>query len=117
VRGELRSTAPQSIPIIAVGTYNFEWAPPAGPGNTAFSLLTRGETFRWVQPLQPIPTRCDPGNAVIADYVFVANRARQWISASDIVTPVVNETREQYCRRDNRGDTDHLIVRAAFSTR
>jgi hypothetical protein len=117
VRGEIRAVAPQSIPIIAVGTYNFDWTIPDGPGNAAYSLLTRGATFKWVQPLQPMPTRCDPAYPGIVDFVFVANRAQQWVSASDIVTPVVNETREQYCRRDTQGDADHLVVRAAFSTR
>jgi hypothetical protein len=34
----------------------------------------------------------------------------------DIVVPVGHETREQYCLRDPHGDSDHLIVRAAFST-
>jgi endonuclease/exonuclease/phosphatase family metal-dependent hydrolase len=116
VRGEIRSNAPQSLPIIAVGDYNFDWDPPTGPGNAAFSLFTTGAAFKWVQPRELRSTQCDAAYSSILDFVFVANRAQHWVSASDIVAPVGHETREQYCLRDPHGDSDHLIVRAAFST-
>ena len=76
----------QTLPIIAVGDYNFDFDFRTGTGNEAFSAFLQGGVWKWVRPQQLIDTnwadrdgdgRDDFPDSML-DFVFVANGARQW---------------------------------------
>ena len=54
--------AAQSIPVIAVGDYNFDFRVPSGPGNTAMANFSQGDTFTWVRPATIVKSQCRPGS-------------------------------------------------------
>ena len=68
--------AEQSLPVIAVGDYNFDWDLDAGQDehNTqkGFGDMTAGGTFAWVEPDTLRRTQDSSFNSVL-DFVFLAN--------------------------------------------
>lgn len=83
----------QSLPMIAVGDYNFDYDIPAERGNRAFSLFREGQVWRWVEPAEKVDTnwadedgdgRDNYPNSIL-DFVFVAGKAGTWPAASKIL--------------------------------
>lgn len=76
----------QSLPIIAVGDYNFDWSVEGGerdhdPGYDAF---TAGGVWKWVRPARLVSTQ-DSRYDDVLDFVFTANGAQEWRAHSEIV--------------------------------
>ena len=78
--------ADQTVPIIGIGDYNFDYDFPTSKGNAAFDEFVRGDTWRWVMPIELIDTNwSDPdGDGVdnyphsCLDFMFVAGAAKAW---------------------------------------
>ncbi len=102
----------QSLPVIALGDYNFDWAVVGGDSrhDGGFDNMTDGQVFVWVRPATLIRTHCSDRDGVL-DFVFVAGDAQQWQSKSEILEMTAN-----YCQdyRGNNQDSDHRPVFATF---
>ena len=105
----LNARAPQqTLPVIAVGDYNFDWDVSNGDTvhDRGYDLLIVDGVLTWVRPPQLIRTQCS-FNSVL-DFVFVAGAARQWSASSEILA-----TEESYCPSDQHR-SDHRPVRDVF---
>jgi len=108
----------QSVPIIAVGDYNFDWDVEDGEinHNRAYDYFTAGDGFRWIRPDILVRTQCSPFklngeitckyNSVL-DFIFTANEAAQWQSQSRIVI-------KEGDFPDDKIKSDHRPVMAEF---
>jgi hypothetical protein len=81
-----------TLPVIAVGDYNFDFDVPSGPGNSAFNLLMQGNVFQWIRPSTLVATQYSDNddddendhNSVL-DFVFVAKLPTSWQLTSEIL--------------------------------
>ncbi len=100
----------QTLPVIAVGDYNFDWNLPNGDTDhdRGYDLLTAGSAFVWVRPPSLIPTLCSDRFTSVLDFVFVAGEAKNWMDSSEILFSNSN-----YCPDDDT-TSDHRPVLARF---
>ncbi len=78
----------QTLPIIAIGDYNFDYVFETQQGNPAFVNFMRDNIWQWVKPESWIDTNWydDPRTpdgkddypGSMLDFAFVANRASEW---------------------------------------
>ena len=101
----------QSLPVIAVGDYNFDWSVIDGDNDhdAGYDHMTADSVFRWVRPKVLIKTQCSNYNSVL-DFVFVAGAAKSWQGDSEIL-----EAQASYCPDDATG-SDHRPILATFNT-
>jgi endonuclease/exonuclease/phosphatase family metal-dependent hydrolase len=99
----------QTLPVIAVGDYNFDWNAAGGETDhdRGFDEMTADNVFAWVKPAAIIKTNCSPHNSVL-DFVFVSGAAQQWSSSSSILF-----SEPSYCSNE-ASRSDHRPVLAAF---
>jgi uncharacterized protein YraI len=80
--------ARQTLPVIAVGDYNFDWEVAGTDHDAGYDLLTVNDRFRWVRPATLVTTQCSGWpctfNSVL-DFVFTAGAAQAWRAESEIV--------------------------------
>lgn len=104
--------AAQSLPVIAVGDYNFDWDVANGTRrhDAGYDLMTASDRWKWVKPASLTTTQCSGWpcryNSVL-DFVFAAGPAQKWRAESIIVVepgdfPADNTT------------SDHRPVQATF---
>ncbi|MFN3331908.1 MAG: endonuclease/exonuclease/phosphatase family protein [Caldilinea sp.] len=104
--------AVQSLPVIAVGDYNFDWDVANGvrQHDAGYDLMTANGRWQWVKPDSLTTTQCSGWpcryNSVL-DFVFTAGPAQKWRAESTIVVepgdfPADNIT------------SDHRPVQATF---
>ncbi|MGI9516828.1 MAG: hypothetical protein ACR2NP_07285 [Pirellulaceae bacterium] len=82
-----------SLPLIAVGDYNFDYVFDTRQGNPAFNQFIRDSVWRWIEPEELIDTNWyDPESDGIdnypgsmLDFTFVAGPAREWSVISRVV--------------------------------
>jgi len=98
----------QTLPVIAVGDYNFDWDVDEGDDDhdEGYDLLTEDDVFRWVRPEVLIQTQCSTYWDSVLDFVFVSGEAAEWQSSSEILFP-----EPTYCHDDDR-TSDHRPVAA-----
>ena len=101
--------ADQTIPVIAVGNYNFDFDIPSGTGNTAFDLMLQGNTFNWVRPATLIKTHASDKYNRLLDFVFTSGDATGWNPVSTIIVRPNDFP-------DTRDTSDHRPVEAVFQT-
>ncbi len=82
----------QTIPVIAVGDYNFDYKVVDGhlPGNRdrGFDNMTANGVFTWIEPTFLVKTQASPRFNTVLDFVFVSQPAFGWTASSVIlVTP------------------------------
>jgi endonuclease/exonuclease/phosphatase family metal-dependent hydrolase len=98
----------QTLPVIAVGDYNFDG--DVRNGDTAhdpgYDLLTGDGVFAWVRPPQLVRTQCSFDS--VLDFVFVAGAAQRWRASAEILA-----AEESYCPSD-QSRSDHRPVLARF---
>ncbi len=82
--------AMQTLPVIAVGDYNFDWALNGGEADhdLGYDLLTADDHFTWVRPPTLVTTQCSGWpcefNSVL-DFTFTAGAAQSWRASAEIV--------------------------------
>ncbi|HXF63382.1 MAG TPA: SH3 domain-containing protein [Caldilineaceae bacterium] len=79
----------QTLPVIALGDYNFDWNLPDGVSHDeGFDYMTAAGVWEWVRPAELVTTQCSGWpcryNSIL-DFVFVAGPAREWNAYSEIV--------------------------------
>jgi len=103
--------AAETLPVIAVGDYNFDWAVEGGDEDhdAAYDELIADDVWTWVRPDPLIATQCNFSYNSVLDFTFVANGAQGWASSSDILFP-----ENVYCQ-DTPEKPDHRPVQARFT--
>ena len=97
----------QTIPVVALGDYNFDYDIDEGVGNNGFDLMTATEDWIWVRPDRLMKSQAAFSYNSILDFVFVANAPETWSGFSDILslyTPF----------EDDEITVDHRPVAATF---
>jgi len=105
--------ADQTLPVIAVGDYNFDWAVRGGEQDhdPAYTALTTGGVWQWVRPAALVTTQCSGWPCTyntVLDFVFTAGPARSWPGRSVIV--VIPDDFPDDTQR-----SDHRAVLAQFA--
>jgi endonuclease/exonuclease/phosphatase family metal-dependent hydrolase len=77
----------QTLPIVAVGDYNFDWEVVGGDQDhdLGYDNMTSGGAWTWVRPATLIKTQCSPNFDSVLDFVFVNSAAQGWAGTSQIV--------------------------------
>jgi endonuclease/exonuclease/phosphatase family metal-dependent hydrolase len=102
----------QTLPVIAVGDYNFDWDVKGAEGghDQGYDLMTAEGAWKWVQPARLVTTQCSGWpcryNSVL-DFVFAAGPAQQWQAQSEIVVAPDDFP-------DDTATSDHRPVLARF---
>jgi endonuclease/exonuclease/phosphatase family metal-dependent hydrolase len=104
----------QSLPIINVGDFNFDWAVDDGDTDHdgGYDLLIQDSVFTWVRPAMLKGTQCSESSSTarsVLDFVFVSGAAKLWPATSEILT-VAND-----CPDSGPQTTDHRMVRAVLT--
>jgi hypothetical protein len=92
----------QTLPVIAVGDYNFDWSVTNGDTNhdRGYDNITRGGAFNWVRPATLVRSQCNPQFDSVLDFVFTTPGANGFGGTSEIVV-------EQGDCPDNNNTPDH----------
>ena len=83
----------QSIPIVAVGDYNFDYEFKDDTGNDGFRAMLRGDVFQWVKPAElidsnwydPEPDGKDNYPGSLLDFAFLAGSATEWSAVCNVI--------------------------------
>ncbi len=85
----------QSMPIVALGDYNFDFVFETRKGNEAFRLFMKDHVFDWVEPIELIDTNWydnpqepdgkDDYPGSMLDFAFVAGPAKDWTTSCKII--------------------------------
>ena len=97
-----------TLPIIAVGDYNFDWDYRKGATDhdQGYDNMTAGNVFKWVRPPVLVRTQASDYDGVL-DFVFVANKPAGWKASSFIM-------REPGDFPDNVATPDHRPILGTF---
>lgn len=100
----------QSMPIIAAGDYNFDWAVIGGDTDhdIGYNHLVDDGVFVWARPDHLLRTQCSNYDSVL-DFVFLAGPATEWSTTSKIL-----ESQSDYCP-DNSIRSDHRPILAEIN--
>ncbi len=102
--------ATQTLPVIAVGDYNFDWDVTTEAHDLGYDLMVADNVWEWIKPATLVTTQCsgDPCtfNSVL-DFIFAAGEARDWSATSEIV---VRDGEFP----DDATTSDHRPVKATF---
>jgi hypothetical protein len=105
--------ARQTLPVIAVGDYNFDWALSGGEADhdPAYDVMVAGGAWEWIRPQELVTTQCSGWpctyNSVL-DFVFAGGPARDW-PARSVIAVVPGDF------PDNTVRSDHRAVLAQFA--
>lgn len=83
----------QSLPILAVGSYKFDYNIQTQTGNEAFATIQRDDVFKWIRPLQIVDTEWtdkdqdgkDDAPDLMQDFVFAAGATQKWDIRSKVL--------------------------------
>lgn len=83
----------QTLPVIAVGGFNFDYDFVKHKGNESFDAFTAVDTFQWVKPVKWVDSNWSDRNKdgkddypdSMLDYVFVSGAAKNWKMTSEII--------------------------------
>lgn len=83
----------QTLPIVAIGDYNFDFVFATNSGNEAFNIFLRDNIYRWVKPVElidsnwfdPEPDGVDNYPGSLLDFCFVAGPAVEWQAESRVI--------------------------------
>ena len=82
-----------TLPVIAIGDYNFDYVFATGQGNAAFDIFMQDDVLTWVEPEELIDSNWYDGNAdglddypgSVLDFAFVANDAKKWNPKAKVI--------------------------------
>ncbi len=76
----------QTLPVIAVGDYNFDYDLDNNIGNTAMTLFLENDAFQWIRPAELTVTNAALNYNSILDFLFLAHQPEHWQVTSKILT-------------------------------
>jgi hypothetical protein len=104
--------AAQTLPIVATGDYNFDWAVEGGEEDhdLGYDLMTQNSVWEWVRPDELIATQCSFAFEGVLDFTFVSGEAKNWAATSEILFPQNVTCQESSERPDHRPVRADLAV-------
>ena len=77
----------QTLPVIAVGDYNFDWDVVGGNQNhdLGYDNVINSGAWTWVRPATLIKSQCSPQFNSVLDFIFVNSPAQGWSGTSEIL--------------------------------
>ncbi len=93
----------QTLPIIAVGDYNFDYNIDDGVGNKAFDIFLHDNALSWIRPQKLVKTSLHPRYNGILDFFFLAHKPENWRVSSTILF-------DDKTMPDNYESSDHRPV-------
>lgn len=85
----------ESMPIVALGDYNFDYVFKTRSGNEAFRVFMKDNVWEWVEPFELVDTNWydnpeepdgkDDYPGSMLDFVFVAGPAKDWTKSCKII--------------------------------
>jgi hypothetical protein len=99
----------QTLPVVAVGDYNFDWRVENGDQNhdAGFDFMTADQVWKWVRPGTLVMSQCNANENSVLDFVFVNPAANLW-QASSVILQEAGD-----CQDDNQ-KPDHRPLKAEF---
>ncbi len=105
----------QTLPIVALGDFNFDYDFHKKNGNEAFKIFQRDNVWMWIKPKTLIDTNWyDPdGDNVdnfkdsMLDFAFVANSAKRWVKQCEVIV-------RQGDFPDDKKTSDHRPIGVRF---
>jgi len=98
----------QSLPLVAVGTFNFGFEQDSSSVDEGLEVLL-SSGWRWARPIEHVGTRCGGGDRV-EDFVFLAGPGAAWSDRAEVMYPQSN-----YCPDSGR-TSNHRPVLANLET-
>lgn len=85
----------QTLPVFAIGDYNFDYVFETDSGNPAFAIMLRDNIWQWIPP-QPLvdtnwfdnpeqPDGKDDYPGSMLDFAFIAGPAKDWQTACQVI--------------------------------
>ena len=120
--GQLKTwAAAQTLPILAIGDYNFDYDIDDGEGNPAMKAFLDGGVWTWVRPDRLYQTQLSPRYYSCLDFFFVAHKPESWKVDSRVVIegfpPIDDERRADHRPLEGRvlispqtSPTEHAAV-------
>lgn len=77
----------QTLPVIAVGDYNFDWEVVGGDQDhdAGYDNMTNAGAWTWIRPATLIKSQCSPNFNSVLDFIFVNTLAQGWSGTSEIL--------------------------------
>jgi len=75
----------QTVPVINVGDFNFDYSIDGATGNPAFAIFMANATWEWIRPEELYQTQLSPRFHSVLDFVFVSGRPQNWTMNSKIL--------------------------------
>jgi len=85
----------ETMPIVALGDYNFDYVFETRKGNEAFRLFMKDNVWEWVEPLEMIDTNWydnpeepdgkDDYPGSMLDFAFVSGPAKDWTKSCKVI--------------------------------
>jgi endonuclease/exonuclease/phosphatase family metal-dependent hydrolase len=85
----------QTLPIVAVGDYNFDYVFADRNGNEGFRVFMKDNIWKWIEPIELVDTNWydnprepdgkDDYPGSMLDFGFVAGSAKQWRSSCKVI--------------------------------
>lgn len=95
----------QSLPVIAVGDYNFDMSPhDTSKRDPGYDAITKNDTVTWIQPEVLLPSQCSSYNSIL-DFIFISDKVIYTSADSKISYPEA-----EYCTTSK--NSDHRPVTA-----
>ncbi|HEV7279428.1 MAG TPA: endonuclease [Pirellulaceae bacterium] len=106
----------QSLPVILVGDFNYDYQLDGGGWSRGFDHLTRDGAFRWIEPENSVRTQVGGSQfePSMLDFIFVANEPFGWTGFSEILERDGNVVATEVDFDDDRRESDHRPVRATL---
>ncbi|WP_444997830.1 endonuclease/exonuclease/phosphatase family protein [Aliikangiella sp. IMCC44359] len=103
--------AQQSLPIIAMGDYNFDWDVNNGANNhdKGYDNMIKNNTFQWVKPQKLVRTQCNQKYNSVLDFVFIS---KELTNPNNIAKILFQET--SYCTTGKYQKSDHRPIYAVI---
>lgn len=104
----------QTIPVIAVGDYNFDWEVSDDTHDEGYDLLTVDNVFKWVRPETLVRTQCEAPPVTcrfdsVLDFIFVSGEAQQWPATAEIIV-VPGDFPDDRTTSDHRPVIGHFMI-------
>lgn len=106
----------QTLPIIAVGDYNFDWDIHVGDQihDAGYDAMVAEGHFNWIRPDDLKKTQSHPDYHTVLDFIFLGGKSWRWRAESQILPRDANDTDDDHMR-DNKQTPDHRPVMATIT--
>ncbi|MEQ8626669.1 endonuclease/exonuclease/phosphatase family protein [Ekhidna sp.] len=96
----------QTVPVIALGDYNFDYDIDEGVGNTGFENMKAGNHWTWLKPDRLYQTQLSPKFHSVLDFIYTAKMPNTWVGSSRILI--------SHPSVDNDLESDHRPIEGHF---